>query len=75
MAICSMSARVATASPNTAPPAFTTKVLPLYMRMYGAALRRARMAADLSGLCMIIGFLSQRASRRCSTAICAGMRL
>ena len=32
-AICSTSARVAAGSPNTPPPAFTTKVLPLKRRM------------------------------------------
>ena len=33
LAICSTSARVMTLSANTPPPAFTTNVLPLYMRM------------------------------------------
>src|SRR5215212_3330445 len=44
MAICSTSVRVVSVSANTPPPALMTNVLPLYMRMYGAALRSARMA-------------------------------
>ncbi len=42
-------ARVESVSANTPPPAFTTKVLPLYMRMYGAALFSAAMARSLIG--------------------------
>ena len=49
-----MSTRVDSVSANTPPPAFTTKVLPLYMRMYGAALFSARMARVWSPRFMII---------------------
>src|SRR5687768_285810 len=54
MPICSMSTRVDSVSANTPPPAFTTNVLPLYMRMYGAALFSARIASAWSTRCMII---------------------
>src|ERR1700722_7195394 len=49
-----MSTRVDSVSANTPPPALTTKVLPLYIRMYGAALFKARIARLWSPLCMII---------------------
>src|SRR6185437_10073128 len=49
-----MRTRVESASANTPPPAFTTKVLPLYMRMYGAAFLSARIARAWSPGCMII---------------------
>src|SRR5579862_3207953 len=61
MPICSISTRVAATSANTPPPVFTTKVLPLYMRMYGAAPRRALMASVWSLRFMI---MSARASWR-----------
>src|SRR5579883_2705185 len=54
MAICSIRTRVESVSAKTPPPAFTTNVLPLYMRMYGAALFSARIARLWSALCMII---------------------
>src|ERR1035438_51861 len=54
IATCSMSPRVEASSANTAPPALMTKTLPLYMRMYGAALFSARTAMDGSGRFMII---------------------
>src|SRR5690349_9810876 len=46
MATCSISVRVDSTSPNTPPLALMTNTLPLYMRMYGAALRRARTATE-----------------------------
>src|SRR5579862_2461906 len=61
MPICSISTRVAATSANTPPPVFTTKVLPLYMRMYGAAPRSALMASDWSLRFMIMsGWASWR---------------
>src|SRR6185369_8780766 len=56
MAICSTSTRVESVSANTPPPAFTTKVLPLYMRMYGAALFSAAMARVWSERFIIFSF-------------------
>src|SRR5262249_51382457 len=56
MAICSTSTRVESVSANTPPPAFTTKVLPLYMRMYGAALFSAAMARVWSERFIIFRF-------------------
>src|SRR5262245_35677237 len=41
-----MSPRVDCVSPNTPPLALMTNTLPLYMRMYGAALRSARTATE-----------------------------
>src|SRR6202041_3411443 len=54
MATCSIKPRVEASSLNTAPPALITKILFLYMRMYGAALLSARTATDGSGRFMII---------------------
>src|SRR6185312_8020164 len=49
-----MRIRVEATSAKTPPPAFTTKVLPLYMRMYGAAFLSARIARAWSPGCMIM---------------------
>src|SRR6202451_4074196 len=79
IATCSIRPRVEVSSLNTAPPALMTNTLFLYMRMYGAALFRARTATDGSGRLMIIGEYSDKtliqASMRCRTAICTTRRL
>src|ERR1700677_1083386 len=54
MATCSIRPRVDASSLNTAPPALMTNTLFLYMRMYGAALFRARTATEGSGRIIII---------------------
>jgi hypothetical protein len=60
IATCSINPRVEASSLNTAPPALMTKILFLYMRMYGAALLSARTATDGSGRLMIIKNTPQR---------------
>src|ERR1700691_4886454 len=54
MATCSIRLRVEISSVNTAPPALMTNTLFLYIRMYGAALFKARTAIEGSGRLIII---------------------
>src|ERR1700723_666944 len=68
MATCSIKPRVDASSLNTAPPALITKILFLYMRMYGAALLSARTATDGSGRFIII-LRILRNSRRFRSAL------
>src|SRR3984957_11502576 len=62
IATCSIRPRMEASSLNTAPPAFMTNTLFLYMRMYGAALRSARTATDGSGRFLTIEFLRSSGS-------------